>query len=571
MMIALILTLVASATAIIETPTNTTYGSHVPLSLVSTNATNLTYTLGNTTGGCTNCTSYTETLVLPDGHYTLAAAAGNESENVSFTTLTLHAYGLYANDTLFASSNKKANLSYRVDTGNETSLCTNCSVANTSLPLPRGNHTIVIMASSANETANQTLDVTIGPAAPASLELTVTAPSANTTYLRKVPIDIAANRNATLSYRIDDSNATVLCSNCTSGNASVEMSTGTHAIELNATSGNESTTKLVNVTVTDFSITVVSPTARAYNGSPASVLVNVTGSERLDSIEAVISSWNASCSNCTDLVQRVNLSAGEHTLSAVGTLDGLDSRVSVVFSVTNTSPENETRGNETKTNESEPRFTVGLNKLPQAVESGEYTDPQLASIIRNNSLNPGVLNRLIKTGKLGNESINAILDTQFAPEGIWHKLFGWLGIGRPSVPEEVANTYNVTAQQAQQIAVRHDTPPGLAKKVVEQARERTRSITSGSRATSNGSPEQATQNGNPKREGSNGSAHGSESVRTIGSQTVPPGQTKKRDRSNTEQRTGGGRVPPGQARKSGTSESGTGASGRTPPGLARKD
>jgi hypothetical protein len=135
--------------------------------------------------------------------------------------------------------------------------------------------------------------------------------------------------------------------------------------------------------------------------------------------------------------QNRSLPNGAHILSVQAWTGNETINRSVMFFITalvnqtngsNGTPGNGT-GNETVpppgNGTGEPRFTVGLNKLPQEFASGNMTDAELASIIRANKLTPGVINRLIKTGKLGNESINAIIETQKTPPGIFRKLF-WL-------------------------------------------------------------------------------------------------------------------------------------------------
>ena len=500
----LMLTLIASASAIIESPQNTTYGPSVPIALVSEEATDLNYTLNGESGGCASCTRYDETLVLADGTYTLNASNETHSENVTFTVLALRAFSVYEDGVLYASSNKNANLSYAVGGSEETLLCETCSEANTTLELGAGTHTISVFARLEDEDANETYDVTIAEA----FELTVTDPQ-NETYVRRAPLSVVANREATITYTLNGE-ASMMCEACTEANTTLELDAGYYTVLIEANHNGEVLNETVSFTITDFSVSIDSPEARTYTADlPLSVLVNVTASDTLDSIEATLDGSEYECSSCSALTRTVSLDEGDYTIKVTGTLNGETYETNVTFSIEQ-QPSEESE---------EPRFTTGLQHLPQAVARGDYTDEELARIIRDNELNPGVLNRLIRTGRLGEESIDAILETQFAPPGILWRLFGWIGIGRPSVPEAIAHHYNVSESQAQTIAVRPDTPPGLAKRVVEQARTR------GSDENVSIPPGQARQA--ERTQETPEETLPTAEPRAIGSQKIPPGLAKR--------------------------------------------
>lgn len=506
----LMLTLMASASAIIESPQNTTYGPSVDIVLVSDEPSNLSYELGNESGGCTSCTRYEESIVLEDGTYTLNATDGNSSENITFSVLALRAFSTYENGILFASSNKNARLSYTVGDSDEVVLCESCSEANTTLGLEAGEHTISVFARLADEEANETYDVLIAEA----FALTVTGPQ-NATYVRSAVLNVSTNHESTLTYTIDDETV-VLCETCLQTDTILDLEAGHYTILIEAERDGETLSETVSFTITDFSVRIGNPRAETYTGDlPLSVLINVTASETLDSIEATLNGETYSCNSCEALTRTVSLGAGTYTLEALGTLTEETSSTNVTFTVSAHEAEEEP--------DDEPRFTTGLQHLPQAVERGEYTDSELASIIRENDLNPGVLNRLIRTGKLGDESIDAILETQFAPPGILWRLLGWIGIGRPSVPEAIAQNYDVSESQAQAIAVRPDTPPGLARQVVERAQSRGPPaangwVPPGLARQNDASPSDTASDDEPNE--SDSQAQG---ARAIGSQQLPPG------------------------------------------------
>ncbi|MFH1181490.1 MAG: hypothetical protein V1702_00875 [Candidatus Woesearchaeota archaeon] len=218
---------------------------------------------------------------------------------------------------------------------------------------------------------------------------------------------------------------------------------------------------------------ITEPSAKSYNATlvPFEVENNAT----LDNISYKVDNGTlqVACTNCSNYSAILNLSKGRHTLLATGVLGNVTYNDAVNFSVKLPEIENEKR-NETERpeNKTTPRFTLGFEKLPKAVEEGNISDSELASIIRNNKINPGILNRLIKTGKLGNESLTTILDTQFRPQGLLRKILSLMGFKLETYASSIYEHYNLTPSLEKKIVARDDLPKKYAEKVQEKLRER---------------------------------------------------------------------------------------------------
>ena len=261
------------------------------------------------------------------------------------------------------------------------------------------------------------------------------------------------------------------------------------AVSVNAQSNETNETNETNTTVIqDFSLIVASPTNSVYNTT--SVQVNVYSNLTLESLtlRKDSGSFETLCTNCSGYNQPIDFTNGSHMLTAKGLLEGVEKTADVNFSVVlpeivnNTNATNGTNtttpGNNTNTtlppanissNHTGNRtFAKGFQQLPKSVENGELTDAELADIIRNNKLNPGIINRLIKSGKLGNESMEAIIDTQFNPPGIFRKLLGWIGFKQKSYPELIYDNYNTTAKVDEKMLARDDLDKKIAAKVEEK-------------------------------------------------------------------------------------------------------
>jgi hypothetical protein len=388
----------------------------------------------------------------------------------------------------------------------------------------------------------------------------------NTTYNETVAISLTANQTQdSISYEIVPGTTNDSCMNCSSLNDTFFDDDGTYTLFATTVLGNETTTANVTFSILQtvynetnttnqtnttnntvaFSFVLHDPENVTYTTSV--VPLRITANETLDSISySVNGGASVNCVNCSSVNTTLNLTSGTYNISAVGALSNVTETDFVQFTVAIPTNGTNNTGNQTNntgnyTNNETPRFTVGLNKLPQDVAAGLYTDAELAAIIRTNELNPGIINRLVKTSMLGNESIDAILETQKTPPGIWNKVVGFFGFTVKTPKEKLADTYALTDEQKEKLVASDDIqdqtreeikktlPPGLAKKMQTQTTEPTTERTGnsdGSAQVKNEAPGQAKKNLQPQETRADEATE--EPVKTAGnSGKVPPGLAKK--------------------------------------------
>jgi hypothetical protein len=262
------------------------------------------------------------------------------------------------------------------------------------------------------------------------------------------------------------------------------------------------------------------------------VPVSVRSNTSLDRLRIRVGGIDRSCYNCSEYNGTLDLVNGTYTLRATGYLENTVKESIIVFSVGNATLPHGDDNNETRQNETKPRFDNGFEKLPKLVEDGKISDSDLAEIIRENQLNPGIINRLIKTGKLGNESLDAILDYQkFKAVGIWDKFLVFFGYKGHTYAAQIAEIYRLPDKLEQKLIMRDDLPKGIAKRIQKDLSDHMESNEEGKKELKNNTktleigkqlPKGPSKYENPK-----------------------PGQDKKEDR-----------IPPGQSKKEEKSQAG---------------
>jgi hypothetical protein len=327
----------------------------------------------------------------------------------------------------------------------------------------------------------------------------------------EIALNISASREVDeIEYRIDGGVWIEACDDCDSFEDELGLDEGEHNLTAKATFGDKIDTDFVEFDIrfpeNDFDFDIIKPEPKDY-GNDLSILVrsNVT----LDRIEVRIgSAYDEDCDDCAKFEDVFELENGTYTLVAKGTLDDVTKQKTVVFTVNKDDDTDDDDDDGTYDDGyGKPRFDLGFNKLPQAVEAGEITDEELAEILRDNKINPGILNRLIKTGKLGEESIEAILENQFRPQGLFGKLLSWIGIEQSTYATEIYKHYNLSEKLEQKIVTRDDLP----KKYVEKVKANLQKKVHGKKAA------QVDAQGD-----------GESNSLAIGKQ-IPPGQAKKMD------------------------------------------
>ncbi len=317
------------------------------------------------------------------------------------------------------------------------------------------------------------------------LEISINSPF-NEQEFNTPDISVVAimNQQGNISFQLDDNPLTESCLDCFILNASLtNLSDGEHTLSVFGETLNESVSDSVNFTIstlpdnneTGLEITILSPLdQQEFNISTIDITaeMNELGnmSYKLDE-----NNYTLVCSDCSSFTtQLTDLLDGTYTLTVLGETTNESIITSNTFLI-NTSPPD---GNETlpqpgnESNESEggdaPRFSLGFQKLPKQFASGEISNEELTDILNNNLLNPGILNRLAKTGKLTQEHKDAIVETQFLPPGIFNKLLGLIGFARNDNLEEFVENADLTDGQLSTLIGNNEIPDRTSKKLINE-------------------------------------------------------------------------------------------------------
>ncbi|MFH1409013.1 MAG: hypothetical protein ABIH34_03840 [Nanoarchaeota archaeon] len=355
-------------------------------------------------------------------------------------------------------------ISYYLD-GTLANVCMNCSGHNETLVLEEGEHTLIAFGMLGNQTENDTVTFSITLPEEENASISIISPEATTYDTTEIELTVEATRVLDMiEYKLDEDDYTIACLDCEAFNDQLTLEEGEHSIMVKGTLEQVITDEVTfsialgNETGNEtdmFTIDILSPEETTYEAEE--VHLDVQASLVLNHLILTLDDEEIfSCENCSEHQDTLNLSEGEYTLVAEGTRSEESRQDTVTFEVVfKEEPEEPKEPEENETGDG-PRFDTGFNKLPQAVEKGELTDEQLAEIIRDNKINPGIINRLIKSGLLGEASIEAIADTQFNPPGIFKKLLGFFGFSMNTFPDQIAETYELTSKLQEKILTRDD-------------------------------------------------------------------------------------------------------------------
>lgn len=353
---------------------------------------------------------------------------------------------------------------YTIDEGAEMLTCSNCSEHNETLNLSEGEHTITVYADLGNETINESVDFEIQII---DFDLEISSPDNITYYTSDVPIWIFADQELDSIELSIDGLYDEKCENCAEFNDTVNLTDGVYTLDVTGKLDNDTLELSVDFEVDldddEFDLEIIRPNDITYH--TPHVPIRIYADQDLDSIEVMIDgAYEKMCENCDSFFDILDLDDGNYTLEVTGKLGNATKELSVDFQI----DFEEFSYNET------PRFTGGLNKLPQMLESGELSDGELAEIIKNNKLNPGIINRLIKSRLLEEESLEAILQTQWQPPGIFKKFMGWFGFKQKSYATLVYEHYDLDEDIKQQMISRRDLYREYADNIREEFKERMR-------------------------------------------------------------------------------------------------
>ena len=479
-------------------PTNTTYtAKDVPLSFTANHNANISYELdGNSAvSACNNCVNFATILYnFSNGAHTLKVRALDDyaqtaqidrAFTINYTSPTPEALVLnvasplnqtYAtnNISLSSTTNHNANISYELDGNSAVSMCNNCVSSTLTLyNLSNGAHTLKVRALddyAQSVQIDRAFNVNLSQPVE-SLALYVISPLNMTYASRNISLSVTTSRASNITYELDSNSAVTLCNNCT-GSFTIlyNLSSGVHLVKVRAVDGFAQTAQVnrafeVNVSepLVTLNLNVISPLNQTYatDNITLSAITNKLAniSYKLGAGDKVLG-----CTNCTSYSRNfVDMHNGFHDLWIYASDNSSNVEVLRRFYVNVSQPErNETHRNFTG------GYARGFEKLPKDFASGTVTNAELIEIMNSNKLNPGVLNRLIKTGKLSNESITVMIETQFMPPGIMHKLFGWLGWGNNGLVEELMKHYNLSEAQIQELINKQTLPRATLQKLIKK-------------------------------------------------------------------------------------------------------
>ncbi len=170
--------------------------------------------------------------------------------------------------------------------------------------------------------------------------LTIVSPAPGQ-YGSPVAVNIRANQTQdAISYTLTPGNASETCTNCTALSGSEALDAGNYTLAATATLGNATEQANVSFEVlppvpptSTFSVTILDPTDETYGTSavPITLATNAT----VDTLGYQLDNGTVqqACVNCSSFQTTLNVSDGNHTLAAEGTLGNETETASVSFTV----------------------------------------------------------------------------------------------------------------------------------------------------------------------------------------------------------------------------------------------
>jgi len=497
---------------------------------------------GDESVACEDCTHFEEELELDVGEHNLQVIAEivgyDETVEIDFEVIgeiglriiNPEAAEYDENVTLHFTTELESDIQYILD-DEEFDACEDCTEFEEELELTEGEHTLEVIATVDDREERIELDFDVL----GDIGLQIVSPEEEE-YDETVTLEFTTERTADVSYVLDGDEF-LACDDCTEFEEEVELDEGEHTLEVIATTDDDEER-------VELEFEVILDELRVVIGSPdeeqdETVTLEFWTNQDADVTYTLDDEDFAACEDCSYFTKTVTLEEGEHELLVRAENDDGTDTESIDFTVTLDEEEEE--------EDDEHRYMEGFNKLPQMLENGEIDDEELADILRNNRVPPGVINRLIKTRLLEEESLYAILEYQMSPPGIFKKFWGWFGWRATSHSELVYDRYDLSEKNEQKILRCSDFPEDKKEKVKEslQKKFKTRvnkslvgkSFTAGSEVHSD--------------------------KKASKDKKVPPGQAKKVGKQKTEsgktgqvkksvdsgKKKGSGKIPPGQAKK----------------------
>ncbi len=360
------------------------------------------------------------------------------------------------------------NISYSVD-GTWNNGCFTCSVFDKTFTLGLGDHVISVRSTTNSTVTESSVNFSIGPPSNKTASVntsppyivTIDNPRPITYFSTKVPLAVRVSREVYAISAVIEGTYGKLCEHCSSFNSTLNISGGNQTVLVTGWFNGSRIEQTVNFNVFDsskptFSLDVRSPARATYYNHTIDlqVISNVT----LDSLELSDGTkTQLACTTCSSYTAVFDLTQGSYKLVAKGTVGNRTRETTVNFIVSD-----------------EPKPlpvpVTGLpytgnkfERLPDLLRYGELNDTQLASVVRANKIDYTVLNDLAKTYVLGEESTQAILETQSISPGFFQKLLNAIGFfEKRTFSEELWMRYELPVRIQRTLITHPETPKSMS-------------------------------------------------------------------------------------------------------------
>jgi hypothetical protein len=425
---------------------------------------------------CTRCMDFEKQITLSDGTHTLTVRGtdegltrtdsvtvkANQDEDFKVEIVSPKDEDYGESVLLKFDATAYARMHYVLN-GKFYDACNSCDLFTKTLSLDEGEYDLTVYVYKDSDFDTDSVSFTVDE--DGDIDLRIISPTDKEYGNDRITLEFRTDKKSDITYELDGKDYTA-CADCTYFKDYVTLDDGEHTLEVKAERGEDEETEEVEFTIEteqddegSLSIKVVQPKSKTYYGK---VEVEIEANQDADISYEIDGKRYDSCTDCRRLSDKIELSTGWHTLKATAKADDETETKTVSFKVADEEDKDEDK------DEAKPDF----GKLPKMLLNGEITDSELAELLRENRFPPGTVNNLIKTGKLGDESIEAILSYQFNPPGIIKHLWGWFGWHQKSYAEEIYDRYNLSEDHQKRILQRDDLPKDKSEKVKEKLEEK---------------------------------------------------------------------------------------------------
>jgi len=411
---------------------------------------------------CEDCDEYSETIDTSKSIIYVRGKLGMSSKEIAVVTESDIGLDIVSpeeedyedNDVLFRfTTDHDSDIFYYID-GDIKSACQDCDSFSETVELEDGDHELEVYAFSQNQLDREYVEFSVdeGP-----LGLRIIQPDENED--ETVELDFRTDVKSDITYEIDGEDYDG-CEECTRFTDTIDLDPGDYTLKVTAESGSDEETEEIDFTVGagELNLRIVQPDKK----EDEKVELDFRTDVKADITYEIDGDEYDGCEDCTRFTDTIELDEGDYTLKVTAE-SGDDTQTKTFGFEVAADDDDECYGYQCW----QDNYAY-WNKLPQMLENGDITDEELAEELSGNKVPPGVINRLIKTGKLEDEAIDVILNEYYNPPGILKKLWGWFGYRQLSYGEQIHDWYDLDEYQERRLLMRDDLPNDKAKKLREK-------------------------------------------------------------------------------------------------------